>query len=120
MVVLPCSISTIGKIASGIGDTLLTRAAAVTLKEGRRLVLCPRETPLPAVALRRMAELAQDGVTIMPVSPGWYRTPASVDELVADFVTRVLQVLGLAEAEGWRASELAERAESPPPPAATP
>jgi len=108
MVVLPCSTSTIGKIASGIADTLLTRAAAVTLKEGRRLVLCPRETPFSAVALRRMAELAGDGVTIMPVSPGWYGSPATIDDLVADFVSRVLQIVGLGRAEGWRADELAE------------
>jgi 4-hydroxy-3-polyprenylbenzoate decarboxylase len=108
MVILPCSTSTIGKIASGIGDTLLTRAAAVTLKEGRRLVLCPRETPLTAVTLRQMAELARDGVTIMPVSPGWYHAPASLDDLVADFTARVLQVLGHPGAAGWRAAELGE------------
>lgn len=108
MVVLPCSTSTIGKIASGIADTLLTRAAAVTLKEGRKLVLCPRETPFSAVALRRMAELAGDGVTIMPVSPGWYASPATIDDLVADFVSRVLQIVGLGRVEGWRAGELAE------------
>src|SRR5687767_14280312 len=108
MVVLPCSTSTIGKIASGIADTLLTRAAAVTLKEGRRLVLCPRETPFSAVALRRMAELAGDGVTIMPVSPGWYGSPATIDDLVADFVSRVLQIVGLGRVEGWKAGELAE------------
>jgi len=114
MVVLPCSTSTIGKIASGIGDTLLTRAAAVTLKEGRRLVLCPRETPLPAVALRQMAELARDGVTIMPVSPGWYHAPASVAEIVEGFVERVLQVLGHEGAPGWRAGELEHPASSIP------
>jgi 4-hydroxy-3-polyprenylbenzoate decarboxylase len=118
MVVLPCSTSTIGKIASGIGDTLMTRAAAVTLKEGRRLVLCPRETPFSAVSLRQMAELARDGVTIMPVSPGWYRAPSTIDELVADFVGRVLQVLGVGSPEGWRADELEEgqRAPGAPPP----
>lgn len=106
MVVLPCSTSTIGKIASGIADSLLTRAAAVTLKEGRRLVLCPRETPLSAVALRRMADLAGDGVVIMPVSPGWYAGPATLDDLVADFVGRVLQVLGVEQPGGWRSEEL--------------
>ena len=106
MVVLPCSTSTVGKIASGIADSLLTRAAAVTLKEGRRLVLCPRETPLSAVTLRQLAALAGDGVTIMPVSPGWYGRPATVDDLVADFAGRVLQVLGVEFPGGWRASEL--------------
>ncbi len=115
MVVLPCSTSTIGKIAGGIGDTLLTRAAAVTLKESRRLVLCPRETPLSAVTLRRMAELARDGVIIMPVSPGWYGAPGSVEALVTGFVDRVLQVVGYAGHEGWRAADLA-----PPPSTAAP
>lgn len=107
MVVLPCSTSTVGKIASGIGDSLVTRSAAVTLKEGRRLVLCPRETPLAAVTLRQLAELARDGVTVMPVSPGWYDRPASPQELVAGFVTRVLQVIGVDQPGGWRAGELA-------------
>jgi flavin prenyltransferase len=107
MVVLPCSVSTVGKIASGIADTLVTRAAAVTLKEGRRLVLCPRETPLSAVTLRQLAGLAGDGVTVMPVSPGWYDRPASIDDLVAGFVGRVLQVLGVDRPGGWRAEELA-------------
>jgi 4-hydroxy-3-polyprenylbenzoate decarboxylase len=107
MVVLPCSVSTVGKIASGIADTLVTRTAAVTLKEGRRLMLCPRETPLSAVTLRQLAALAGDGVTVMPVSPGWYDRPASIDELVAGFVGRVLQVLGIERPGGWRAEELA-------------
>lgn len=108
MVILPCSTSTIGKIASGIGDTLLSRAAAVTLKERRRLILCPRETPLTAITLHQMADLAAVGVTIMPVSPGWYHAPASLDDLVTDFVGRVLQVLGHGSAEGWRAGDLEE------------
>ena len=101
------SVSTVGKIASGIADTLVTRAAAVTLKEGRRLVLCPRETPLSAVTLRQLAELAGDGATVMPVSPGWYDRPGSIDDLVAGFVGRVLQVLGVDRPGGWRAGELA-------------
>lgn len=112
MVVLPCSASTVGKIASGIADSLLTRAAAVTLKEGRRLILCPRETPLSAVTLRQLAVLAGDGVTIMPVSPGWYDRPRTLDDLVSGFVDRVLQVLGVEVAGGWRAGEL-DRAEAP-------
>lgn len=114
MVVLPCTTSTIGKIATGIGDSLVTRAAAVTLKEGRRLVLCPRETPLSAVTLRQMADLARDGVTIMPVSPGWYAGPSSLDDIVDDFVGRVLLVLGVEVPGGWRADEL-EGAQRPLP-----
>jgi 4-hydroxy-3-polyprenylbenzoate decarboxylase len=107
MVVLPCSTSTVGKIASGIADSLVTRAAAVTLKEGRRLVLCPRETPLSAVTLRQLAELARDGVIVMPVSPGWYERPATLEDLVTSFVDRVLQILGVEQPGGWRAAELA-------------
>lgn len=106
MIVLPCSTSTVGKIASGIADSLVTRAAAVTLKERRRLVLCPRETPLSAVILRQLAELARDGVTVMPVSPGWYGHPGTLDDLVHDFVDRVLQILGVEVPGGWRAEEL--------------
>lgn len=106
MVILPCSTSTVGRIASGIADSLITRAAAVTLKEGRRLVLCPRETPLAAVTLRQLAELARDGVIVMPVSPGWYDRPASLDDLIAGFVGRVLQVLGVEQPDGWRAGDL--------------
>jgi 4-hydroxy-3-polyprenylbenzoate decarboxylase len=106
MVILPCSTSTVGRIASGIADSLITRAAAVTLKEGRRLVLCPRETPLAAVTLRQLAELARDGVIVMPVSPGWYDRPATLDGLIAGFVDRVLQVLGVEQPGGWRAADL--------------
>lgn len=106
MVVLPCSTSTVGKIAGGIADSLISRAAAVTLKEGRRLVLCPRETPLSAVTLRQLAELARDGVTVMPVSPAWYDRPVSVEEVVAGFARRVLQVLGVEQPGGWRAEDL--------------
>ena len=106
MVILPCSTSTVGRIASGIADSLITRAAAVTLKEGRRLVLCPRETPLAAVTLRQLAELARDGVIVMPVSPGWYDRPATLDDLIAGFVDRVLQVLGVEQPGGWRAADL--------------
>ncbi|HUP18907.1 MAG TPA: UbiX family flavin prenyltransferase [Gemmatimonadota bacterium] len=106
MVVLPCTTSTVGKIASGIADSLVTRAAAVSLKEGRRLVLCPRETPLSAVTLRQLAELARDGVVVMPVSPGFYGGAQTVAELVADFAGRVLQVLGVEQPGGWRAAEL--------------
>ena len=106
MVVLPCSTSTVGKIASGIADSLVTRAAAVTLKEGRRLVLCPRETPLSAVTLRQLADLARDGVIVMPLSPGWYDHPRSVEDVISGFVGRVLQVLGIEQSGGWRAAEL--------------
>lgn len=128
MVVLPCTASTVGKIASGISDTLITRAAAVTMKEGRKLVLCPRETPLSPVTLRQLADLARDGVTVMPVSPGWYDKPVAFEDLAREFADRVLQVLGVDVPGGWRADELTGATRSvpeetvpgrEPPPAAT-
>ncbi|GJQ20126.1 MAG: aromatic acid decarboxylase [Bacteroidia bacterium] len=105
-VILPCSTSTIGKISSGIGDTLITRAAQVCLKERYRLVLCIRETPLSTVTLEQCARLSRDGVIIMPISPPMYFVPRTVDEYVTAFVDKVLAVLGLKETRGWRAEDL--------------
>ena len=106
MVVLPCSVTTLGKIAHGIGDTLLTRTAEVALKERRQLVLCVRETPLSTVALENAHKLSRDGVIIMPVSPPFYMVPKSLDDLVAAFADKVIGTLGLPVAAGWRSSEL--------------
>ena len=106
MIVLPCSVSTLAKIATGIADTLVTRAAAVTLKERMRLVLCVRETPLSTIALEHMARLSRDGVIVMPVSPPWYRNPRDVDSLVAGFTDKLLALLGEPAAGGWREGEL--------------
>src|SRR5437016_8939003 len=90
MVVLPCSVTTLGKIAHGIGDTLLTRTAEVALKERRQLVLCVRETPLSTVALENAHKLSRDGVIIMPVSPPLYMVPKSLDDLVTSFADTVI------------------------------
>jgi 4-hydroxy-3-polyprenylbenzoate decarboxylase len=106
MVIIPASTSTIGKIASGIGDTLITRAAAVCLKERRKLVLCVRETPLSTVTLRQCTELSADGVIIMPISPPLYFVPTTVEEYVQGFVDKVLNVIGVETGKGWRAEEL--------------
>lgn len=105
-VLLPCSTSTLGKIASGIGDTLITRTAQVCLKERYRLVLCIRETPLSTIALEQCARLSRDGAIIMPISPPLYFVPGSVDEYVGAFVDKVLGVLGQRGAPGWRAKDL--------------
>jgi len=105
-IVLPCSVSTLGKIAAGIADTLITRAAAVALKERRRLVLCVRETPLGTIALRNALELSRDGAVIMPVSPPWYRRPQTLDELIAGFTDKLLALLGEPAGPGWRDAEL--------------
>ena len=106
LVVLPCSTSTLGKIASGIGDTLITRAAQVALKERFKLVLCVRETPLSTVVLQQCTQLSRNGVIIMPISSPLYFVPKTVDEFVEAFVNKVLGVIGVRKTMGWRAEEL--------------
>lgn len=106
LVVLPCSVSTLARIAAGIADTLITRAAAVALKERLRVVLCVRETPLSTIALENMARLSRDGVIVMPISPPWYRRPANLEELVAGFTDKVLGVLGEKTSGAWREDAL--------------
>ncbi len=104
MVVIPCSMGTLGKIAWGISDNLITRAAAVCMKERRTLVLVPRETPLAATHLENMLRLANQGVVILPAMPGFYHRPKSVDDVV-DFVAgKVLDQLGIEHAlfRRWR------------------
>src|SRR5262252_2939957 len=81
-VIVPCSVSTLAKIAAGIADTLITRAAAVALKERMRLIVCVRETPLSSIALENCLKLSREGVVVMPVSPPWYQNPQSLDDLV--------------------------------------
>jgi 4-hydroxy-3-polyprenylbenzoate decarboxylase len=105
-VILPCSTSTLGKIASGIADTLITRTAQVALKERFKLVICVRETPLSTIALEQCASLSRSGAIIMPVSPPLYFVPKTVDEYVQAFVDKVLGVIGVRESKGWRAEEL--------------
>src|SRR5262245_46140825 len=106
MVVLPCSVATLGKIANGISDTLLTRTAEVALKERRKLILCVRETPLSTIALENAHKLSRDGVIIMPVSPAFYMKPQNLDDLMNGFADKVTSLLGLPVPAGWRSSEL--------------
>ena len=105
-VILPCTVSTLAKIATGIADTLITRAAAVALKERMRLVVCVRETPLTGIALENMLRLSREGAIIMPVSPPFYRRPATLDELVTGFTDKLLALLGESAGPGWRGEEL--------------
>jgi len=105
-IILPCSTSTIGKIASGIGDSLITRTAQVALKERFKLILCVRETPLATNTLEQCARLSRDGVIIMPISPPLYFVPKTVDEYVRGFVDKLLGTLGIRTSRGWRAEEL--------------
>ena len=105
-IILPCSASTLGKIASGIGDTLITRTAQVALKERYKLIICLRETPLSTISLEQCAKLSRDGAVIMPISPPLYFVPQTVDEYVRGFVDKVLGVIGMRSSKGWREEEL--------------
>ena len=105
-VILPCSTSTLGKIASGIGDTLITRAAQVAMKERTKLILCIRETPLSTVSLEQCARLSGYGAVIMPISPPLYFVPTTVDQYVSAFTDKLLGVLGERTSKGWRSEEL--------------
>jgi 4-hydroxy-3-polyprenylbenzoate decarboxylase len=102
LVVIPCSVSTLAKIAAGIADTLITRAAQVAMKERMRIVLCVRETPLSTLALRNALELSREGVVIMPIAPPWYRHPRSLEDLVSGFTDKVLALLGEDAGRGYR------------------
>ena len=98
MVVAPCSMKSLAAIALGMGDNLLTRAADVTLKERRRLVLMVRETPFNLAHLRNMTAATEMGAVIFPPLPAFYHRPQSLDDLIDDTVERVLALLGVDEA----------------------
>ncbi len=104
MVVAPCSMKTLAAIAHGLSDNLLTRAADVTLKERRRLVLMVRETPFNLAHLRNMTAVTEMGGIVYPPLPAFYLKPSSIDELVAEGVERVLALLGFASAvpKAWQ------------------
>jgi 4-hydroxy-3-polyprenylbenzoate decarboxylase len=97
-VICPCSMGTLGTIASGAMQNLIHRAASVALKEERKLILCPRETPLSTIHLENMLTLRRAGATILFLAPGFYHGASSVDELVDFVVARVLDQLGLDNA----------------------
>jgi flavin prenyltransferase len=95
MVVMPCSMSTIGKLAAGLSSDLLERAADVQLKEGRKLVLVPRETPFSLIHLRNLTTLAEAGARIVPAIPAWYHHPQTIEDLVDFVVARALDQLDI-------------------------
>ena len=113
MVIVPCSMRTVGAIAYGVGDNLIHRAADVVIKERRRLVLAVREAPLSAIHLENMLKLARLGVSICPPTPAFYNHPASLDDVVTYSVARLLDQLGihLPEHERWSGEMRTPRAQ---------
>ncbi|MET0650245.1 MAG: flavin prenyltransferase UbiX [Pyrinomonadaceae bacterium] len=107
MCVVPCSMGTLGAVASGAGTNLIHRAADVTLKEGRRLVLVVRETPYNSIHLENMVRLAHAGARIMPASPGFYHRPQTIEQLVDHLVFRLLDQFGIPHPTGtrWKGEE---------------
>ncbi|MGB5962391.1 MAG: flavin prenyltransferase UbiX [Coleofasciculaceae cyanobacterium] len=95
MVIMPCSMSTVAKIAAGLSSDLLERAADVQLKEGRKLVIVPRETPFSLIHLRNLTALAEAGARIVPAIPAWYHNPQTIEDLVDFVVARVLDQLNI-------------------------
>jgi 4-hydroxy-3-polyprenylbenzoate decarboxylase len=110
MIIVPCSMGTLGAIASGAGTNLIHRAADVCLKEGRKLVLVPRETPYNAIHLENMLRLAHAGARILPASPGFYHRPQTIDELVNHLCNRILDQFDIPHSRKseWNGSEVGQ------------
>jgi flavin prenyltransferase len=102
MIVIPCSMGTLAAIANGISDDLVARAADVMLKESRKLVLCIRDTPFNRIHLENMLRAQQAGAVIMPAVPSFYHQPKTIDDLVTQYVCRVLAQIGLPQDEMYR------------------
>jgi 4-hydroxy-3-polyprenylbenzoate decarboxylase len=102
MVVIPCSVGTLARIANGIASQLIERAADVCLKEKRPLILCVRETPLNKIHIRNMYRAADAGATIFPLIPAFYYLPANLDDMAREFAYRVLAHLGLSQPNAFR------------------
>ena len=98
MVICPCTMGTLAAVACGMSDNLIDRAADVVLKEGRKLILVPRETPFSVIHLENMLRLARMGAVILPPNPGFYHQPRTLDDLVNFIVARILDQLGIAQA----------------------
>jgi 4-hydroxy-3-polyprenylbenzoate decarboxylase len=102
MVVIPCSVGTLGRIANGIASQLIERAADVMLKERRTLILCVRETPLNKIHIRNMSLAADAGATVFPLIPTFYNRPTSLDQMAGEFANRVLAHIGLPQLDAYR------------------
>jgi 4-hydroxy-3-polyprenylbenzoate decarboxylase len=101
-ILVPCSMGTLARVAAGFSSNLVERVADVALKEGRRLVLVPRETPLSEIHLENLLRLARMGAIVLPAMPGWYHRPRSLDDLVGHLVGKILDRLGVEHAIGAR------------------
>ncbi len=110
MIIVPCSMGTIGSIASGAGTNLIHRAADVCLKEGRKLLIVPRETPYNAIHLENMLKLTHAGARILPASPGFYHRPKTIDELVGHLCFRILDQFDIPHSRKsqWTGEEVRE------------
>ncbi len=110
MIIVPCSMGTMGAIASGAGANLVHRAADVCLKEGRKLLLVPRETPYNAIHLENMLRLTNAGARILPASPGFYHRPKTIDDLVEHLCYRILDQFDIPHSKKlqWTGEEVAE------------
>ncbi|HLR36348.1 MAG TPA: UbiX family flavin prenyltransferase [Tissierellales bacterium] len=95
MVIVPCSMKTLASVSNGFSDNLLTRAADVTIKERRNLIIVPRETPFSPIHLENMLRLAKLGITIFPASPGFYNHPQTIDDIVINMTGRILDNMGI-------------------------
>ena len=102
MMVIPCSMGTLAAVANGASDDLIARSADVMLKEGRKLVLCVRDTPFNRIHLENMLKAQQAGAVVMPVVPAFYDQPKTIDDLVTQYTCRVLAQIGLPQAKMFR------------------
>ncbi len=102
MVVLPCSVGTLARVANGAASNLIERAADVCIKEKRPLLLCVRETPLNKIHIRNMYRAADAGATIFPLIPAYYYRPATLDDLAREYANRVLAHMGLEQPDAFR------------------
>jgi len=110
MIIVPCSMGTLGAIASGAGTNLIHRAADVCLKEGRKLVIVPRETPYNAIHLENMLRLSRAGAQILPASPGFYHRPKSIEDLVEHLCFRILDQFDIPHSKrsAWTGEEVSD------------
>jgi flavin prenyltransferase len=114
MIVVPCTMGALAAIANGISDDLVGRAADVMLKEGRKLVLCVRDTPFSRIHLENMLKVQQAGAVIMPIVPAFYHLPKTIDDVVTQYVCRVLAQVGLPQEKmyRWQGTAAAKKAEA--------